>query len=282
MSIRKNFHSLWKNISISDWIIFGFGLLFLIGFYFFFKRDTVYVTARFKITDENPLYAYSTPNIEYAHAFMPGDSQRDAFGRIITEIKKVDAYQTDPTHYVVYLDIRLKAVYDPKKHTYSAQGKDIVYGEVFTFSLNKVKFKALVVDFPGFTDPRSVQKSKTIVRAQMRADSRNYSDIYGIPNFLAQAIKVGDTASDSEGNVLVKVLDVTIEPAKRVVVNQNGQPFIVNDPELKDVYYTLEVATTKINGRLYMFDYMPVIIGAGVPINLKTVTLWPSITEIVQ
>jgi hypothetical protein len=180
------------------------------------------------------------------------------------------------------LDMKLKVVYDPRKHTYSAQGKNIVFGEVFTFSLERIKFKALVVDFPGFNDSHVIKTSKTIVRAQVRVDSRYYSDTYGVPSFVAQAIKADDTVTDSKGNVLVRILDVSVESAKRVVVNQNGQPFIVNDPDLKDVYCTLELATKKINGELYMFNYIPVLINATIPLNLKTVAVWPTITEIIQ
>lgn len=292
MNRKKYIHLLWKRISISDWIVLGVGVVFLLGFYLFFKRDTVYITATFKVTDENPLYANTLPNTEYASAFVPGDGQRDLFGHVIAEIKRVerysetpqriDLYDVTPERNVVYLDIKIKTVYNPRDHTYSAQGKNIVFGESFTFSFARVKFKALVVDFPGFRGAQSTQTMTTVVRAQLRNDSRGYSDVYGVPDFVARAVKKGDITSDDKGNPLVRVLDVSVAPAKRMVVNTIGQPFMVDDPYLKDVYVTLEIATKEINGKLYMFDYKPILINTVVPLNLKTINLSPVITEIIK
>lgn len=282
MNLQKQLQTLKDNISVTDWIFLFIGVIFLIGFYVFFKRDVVYITAKFKVTDENALYAKNHPNNEYASAFTVGDAELDTLGRPIAEIKDVEAYKITPEDYVVYLNIKLKAVYDPRRHVYSAQGKNILFGEVFTFSLNKTKFKALVVDFPGFRNKNDEVHTKTVVRAQVRYDNRNFSDVYGIPSFLADAVKAGDTVTDIKGRALAKILDVTIVPAKRVIVNANGQPFVVNDPELKDTYYTIELDTVRLKNQTYMFGFIPVEINMSVPLNFPSVFILPTITEILQ
>ena len=95
-------------------------------------------------------------------------------------------------------------------------------------------------------------------------------------------VKKGDIVTDSKDNVLIKILDVSIQSAKRLVVSSSGQPFLVDDPYLKDVYYTIELATKEVDGKTYMFDYIPVLINTAVPINMNTVSIWPTITEIIQ
>lgn len=271
-----------RRVTILDWIFISFSIVLLLTFYLFFKREVVYITARFKVTDENILYAKTSPNNEFTTSFQVGDTERDELGRVASEIVSVESYKTNPEEHIVYLDIKLKAVYNPRTRQYSVRGKNILFGESLTFSLTKVHFKAVVVDFPGFRNAQAITLKKTIVKAQLRWDNRYYSDVYGVPDFVASAVKKGDTVKNSKGEVLVRILDVDIQPAKRLVVNNAGQSFLVEDPYLKDVYYTIELATKEIDGKTYMFDYRPVLINNVIPINMNTVSVWPNIIEIVQ
>jgi len=282
MSFKLGTKKILGGLALTDWIFVCFGAVLLLSFYLFFRREVIFITARFKVTDENILYAKTTPNNEFTTSFMVGDTERDELGRVVSEIIGVESYKTVPEQHVVYLDIKLKSVYNPRKKQYSVRGKNIIFGESFTFSFTKVRFKALVVDFPGFRDPQGIKFKKTIVKTQLRYDSRGFSDVYGVPNFVAAAVKKGDIVTDSKDNVLIKILDVSIQSAKRLVVSSSGQPFLVDDPYLKDVYYTIELATKEVDGKTYMFDYIPVLINTAVPINMNTVSIWPTITEIIQ
>lgn len=273
---------LLRKITLFDWIFIVLSAIALVFFYLFFKRDVTYITARFKVTDENILYATSSPGNEFASSFRVGDTEKDELGRTISEIVGVEAYKTIPEQQKIYLDIKLKAIYNPRTNQYTVRGKNILFGESLTFSFTKVRFKALVVDFPGFRDQADEETKKTIVKTQVRHESRGFSDVYGVPSFLADAVNKDDEVIDSKGNVLIKVIDKTVKPARRLVVNNSGQPFIVDDPYLKDVYYTLEISTREINGATYMFDYIPVLINSVVPMNFKSVSVWPTITEIVK
>jgi hypothetical protein len=213
---------------------------------------------------------------------MVGDSEKDELGRTEAEITSVDSYKTNQAGQVVYLDIRLKAIYNPRTQQYSLKGKNLIFGEFFDFSFRKAHVRALVVDFPGLRDSHNVTETKTIVKTQVRDASRSFSDTYGIPDYLAQGIKTGDAVRNSKGNLMAKVLDVQVLPAKRMVVSTSGQPFMIDDPYLKDVYCTIELSTIKVGGKAYMFDYLPVVVGAIVPFNTDTISVWPTIIQIVE
>lgn len=277
-SLKKFFNT----ITAIDWIFICISFVTLITFALFFKRQVVFTTATFKVTDENILYQKTSPTNEFANSFMVGDTERNELGQVTSEIVGKEAYKLNPETTVVYLDIKFKATYNPRKRQYSVRGKTIIFGESVEFSFSKIKFKAIVVDFPGFRDPNSVKYTKTLVKAQLINESRYFSEVSGVRDFFASAIKINDTVKDSKGNVLVRILDVKIEPAKRVVMTNTGQPYIINDPSLKDVFLTLELATREIENQKYMLNYIPLYINSTIPINTDLVSLLPTITEILQ
>lgn len=293
MNIRTFIVKTRKKLTLFDWIFIIFGVIIIFSLYFFFRREAKEITVRFKVAEEYSLYtmtmppvddisayASAVPNNEFSNSFSVGDTEKNELGSTISEIVGIEKYKISPGKEIVYLDIKLKTIYSPRKKTYSVRGKNILFGESFMFSFQKVKFKALVVNFPGFKSEGSIQNTKTRVKAQLRNISRGFSDTYGVPEYIANAVKRGDSVTDSKGDVLIKVLDVSIAPAKRLVVTASGQSFLNEDPYLKDVYYTLEISTKIINGKAFMFDYQQILTDSIVPLNTKTASVFPRIIEI--
>jgi hypothetical protein len=223
-----------------------------------------------------------SPSDEVMTGFTVGDTEKDELGRVVSTIVNIESYKTQPNEQVIYLDINTKVTYNPRRNIYSTQGKNIAFGELFTYSFSKVHFRGIVVDLPGLSSALHIKSTKTIVKAQVRDNSRQFSDVYGIPGYLADAFKVGDTVVDTRGNVLAKILEITTLPAQRVVITSEGQPVVISDPELKDMYFVIELATKEINGKKYMFDYLPVLIGENIPFYTQKADIWPTITEIVK
>ena len=278
------FPSLKTRLKINFFDFFLFGIVIFAGliFYFVFRRETATIQIRLKVTDKDVLYQYANPNNSYASAFKVGDSELNEIGQKTAEIVGVEAYNISATDQVVYLDVDVKAVYNPLKKQYTMKGKPVIFGESFVFSFSKVYVQALVVDFPGSNFNQDIQIGKTIVKTQVRFDSRQFSDVYGAPKFYLAAIHQGDEMKDSHGNVLAKILNVDSSPAKRVVITANGILQEMNDPELVDIFLTVELTTKRINGKTYMFDYLPLQVGSSVPLNLSTIAIYPIITEIQQ
>ncbi|OGY16041.1 MAG: hypothetical protein A2785_02630 [Candidatus Chisholmbacteria bacterium RIFCSPHIGHO2_01_FULL_49_18] len=282
MNIGQRIKRSTKMLTTIDLIAIIGVLLFLLGFYIFFRRETRTITIRLKVTDENVLYADTQPRSEYAHSFQIGDVEKDELGRTIAEIVNVDMYDYDEKTKVVYLDVALKTLYNPRKQAYSLRGKKITFGETFTFDFNKVHANALVIDSPDLNREGDIKSGKIIVRAQFRQEFKEFSDVYGVPEYIANAIKPGEEVTDSNGRVLAKVISVEVFPATRTSETSSGQIIAAKDPVLKDVFCTIELTTREVNGDIYMFDYVPVKIGQKIPLNLQHLSVFPTIIEIIE
>jgi hypothetical protein len=269
-----------KKLSWMDWIFVGCFFAIIAFFFFLTKREVVEILIRVKVTDDQILLAQPNPRVDYATTFEVGDAEQDNLGRKVVEIMNVDSYFTKPEQKVVYLDLKVKAIYNKNQNQYSMRGRPIIFGQPFSFRFSKVKFDGIVVGFPGDVLSRG-EDSWTTVRAQLRWERNYFSDVEGVPPEIAASVKKGDKVFNSQGNVLAEVLNVEIKPAKRTVIASSGQALRVDDPLLKDVYYTLKIKTKKIDQNLYFLDYDPVSLWYVVPLNFPHVTIYPVVTEII-
>jgi len=266
-------------------LIFLFNLFFLLaavivvgGVYIFFKKSVQKIVVRFDVTDENPLYAYTSPKNQYATSFQVGDISFNELGEKDAEIVGLETYSVEPTKMVTRLDIKLKAEYSFRKKQYLYKGKPIVYGESHSFVFSKVKVKASVIDFPGFRNENSRVTYFRRVKAQLRYERREFSDTYGVADFIAESVKNGDAVYNKQGDVLAKIVSVDIKPAQRTIVSGNRLVEVL-DPMLKDVFYDIDLQVTNIDGNEYMFNYGPVKVGETIPLNFQEINVWPTIIE---
>lgn len=277
---NKILHSLNQRLNLFDKALL---LIFFVGlgiFVVFFRRIPTWTEATFKITEPHPL-AMSTPvTNEYALNIHQGDIERNELGEIVAEVIDKQVYQTDPYTEVIYLTIKLKTLYNPRKQMYTAKGRPLIFGQPFTFDFTNTRFQALVVDFPG--KQLQPQSGQAIVQAQIRADDRSFSDISGVPEYLADQFNVGDQVLDNQGHPVVTILEVESRPARRTIQTTTNEMRVINDPQLKDVYLKLELSTLVIDDRHYMPHYVPVQVSQTVPLNLETVSVWPTITNILE
>lgn len=272
--------TIYKRLSFWDKLLLA--TFFLLGatFVVFFRREIRHVTTTFKVTDKDVLYAITNPQEEFANAFTVGDTERNEFGQVISEIMSVNAYRVNPGNQVVYLEIRLKTVYNFRKNQYSMKGKPVIFGQSFVFNFSNVSFQAIVTTPPGFK--QVIGENKLLVKARLRDESREFSDTYGVPDYVAGAVKAGDTMKDSAGKVLAQVKDVQVKPARRTVVVSTGRSVVIEDLDLKDVFFTIELTVKEVAGKKYMLDFIPVLVNQRIPLNLENISLWPVITEVLN
>lgn len=274
------FKKLKKEFVIIDYILLIIILFSVIFFFFYLKRQNRYINITVKVTDDDVLYAYTDPNDFYANSFIVGDGEKNILGKNIIRIDQIRTYQTEENKKAVYLDLQIEANYDPKRDQYYFRGQPLIYGQSILFSFSQVRFHALVVDFPNFQDQSQEYKIK--VKAQLRSNDLKSPDVYGVPDYVANAIRPGDQIIDSQNQVIAQILDVDIQAAKRTVITDHGQVFLVNDPQLKDVYYLLELQVRDIQGRRYFNQDQEIIIGKVIPLNFPNITIYLTITEILE
>lgn len=256
-------------------VIFG---SFLFFFILVFSRSNEEIEIRVKVTDPNVLYMGLDPSNEFAYSFQKGDIERNEIGQQVAEIIDIERYKTSSNAQSTYLTIRLKANYNPLQKRYSVKGRPIVFGQPLIFTFNNVKVEGLVVEFPGFIQEK---KARTVmVSAQLRMDNRNFSDVYGVPDYLRDAVKQGDLVRDKNSEPLIEVLTVRSEPAKRTVVTADNRSITITDQQLFDVYYTFKIEAFEVDGKLFLYDYHPLEIGGSIPLIFDDLSIWPTILDI--
>lgn len=253
-------------------IAFFFGVLFFI--YIFTSRSDEKISIIVKVTDPTAWNIQRKPSVEFAAAFLEGDVEKNEFGNVLSEIVGVNTYQLESDERVVYLELKVNANYSPLKEQHSMKGRAITFGQPFVFNFQNVKFEGLVVDYPTFKSAKT--ESTWFVNTQIRAENRYFSDTYGIPKYIANSIKVGDSVVDSRGTKIIEVKSIKIEPAKRTITD-GGRSYTINDPELVDVYLDLEINGFEISGERYIYDYYPLKVGSGVPVSTTDYTILPTI-----
>ena len=279
--LKKLVHDIKKQLTLADYIILGVVIFTGILLFVFFRRVNTTITIRMKITDSDVQYMNVRPLDEYAANFIVGDKEMNELGQTTAEITRVDTYHTEPDKQVVYLTMRVNANYNPRNQQYSVKGIPIVVGQSLIFTLTHIRLQGIVVAFP--LTSTIIGRPKTfVVKAQLRdtSDSRQYSDTYGVPDFVSQSVKPGDVITNSEGTILIKVLVVNIQPAKRTIVTQENTSLTIYDQELKDVFYTLEIHGFTNNNMLFTYDYLPIFVGQILPLTFPHTSIKPTVTEI--
>src|SRR3989344_4307094 len=243
-------------------LIVSSGLVFFIFFY----RKAEYVTIRVKVTEQEVLYAYSLPKSWYANRFEIGDQELDTLGRPSAEIIGIERFNTDSSHKVVYLDLRVRAVYDTRTKLYSARGRNLIFGAPIRLNLSKIVFDGIVTEFPG--SERQVKTELVEIDALARS----------VEPAMANFIKKGEQIFDSNGILLAQTAEVEIKPAEQVTQTAAGELLLRANPLYKDVRLKLLVRTKEVFNELFMFDDVPVKVGEIIPLNFEKLSLFPIVT----
>ncbi len=269
-----------KRLTAIDYILLFLFVITIGGFVIFFRREVKFVTLKLKVTDVTPVYLANQPPEEIIYAFKKGDTERNELGQIVSEITDVATYRVSPEKLSIYITVKTKAVYNPRKQQYTLKGKPVLLRESFMFHFTNVRFEGTIVDLPELREPST--KGVTIVEARLGINPTEFADRHGVPDYVASAVKVGNTVVDSQGQTLAEITQVQIVPAKRTVSTATGTPLVVNDPQLKDVFLTVKLTTHTYNGKTYMFEYLPVDVNVILPLNLPAITIMPVITRVAK
>jgi hypothetical protein len=264
---------IFKNkITYFDLILGVIFVVVMISLFLFFYRKNTFVNIRVKITDQDILYAATNPQNWYANRFEVGDAERDQLGRVVTEIKNVETFNVDGDRKAVYLDIRIKAVYDERTKIYSAKGTNLIFGNTIRFYFSKVSTNALITESPTNLSQSNLKITNKTVTAILRGDL--------IEPEVLKKIKAGDTITDSNGNTLLKVLNINLLPAQKITQNSQGDLLLRYSPFYKDMLITFSVRTIEYKGEIYVFDNMLLRIGRTLPLNFNFESIYPTVIDI--
>jgi len=260
-------------------------IIAILGFAFFayvFFRKATYISATIKVGEENILYQPWTTETGtrtwFSQLFYKGMKEADGLGRTMAEVVSIRSYDTAPSRKIVYLTLKVKAVYNRASNQNIFKGTPLVIGSPIRLYLDKLLVEGLVTDIEGVKDPR--EKQTLIVEAQIREETPVFPETSGTKEYIADALKVGDEIKDDQGNIIVKILDKRVEDAKKLVTTASGGVLVQRNPLRRDVYLSLEVNAIKIGGRFYLFDDIPLLVGGEIPLNTPIISVLSEVTKI--
>ncbi len=263
----EKYKKISKNITWFDKIAVLVFLTIVLGVFGFFYRKSQYVDIKIRVTDKDVLYAWNNPQNWFANRFVVGDSEKDLLGNDIAKITNVESYNIDNYTKAVYLNINIKATYDPRTRQYSARGKKLSFGTPVKFSMNGVSFDGLVVDPPHSSQDTNTSFviSEVFIRG-IQSDSAGKTFVE--PEVLSQ-IKQGDVIESSSGVKFAEVLNVKLTSAEHVTQDSNGRLYLRYDPLYKDARVLVRFKVKSVGNEKYIFNDYPLRIGSKPALTFK-------------
>lgn len=282
---KLSIKSFVKNLTLFDAI--GLGLLFLLAglFFTFFHRKTVFLNITVRAIEKEtvyPIYGQAYPNHLLSQAFFVGQTEKNDFGDVVAEVTDINSFPVDEERDAVYLHIRLKSYFNPLKGTYSAKGRDIVVGETVSFNFSSAKVDGVVIDLEDDSQKTNEEYGEAVVEARLLYNQSDSTEIKGVQDYIAQAVKSGEVMKSADGTELARVEEVHIKPAPRTVVTATGETKVVPDPYLKDVTYVLRLRVHKIGGKSYVLNYVPFEVNRFLPLSFDQIMVFPTVTKIIS
>lgn len=274
-----NIRSRLQRLTFFDKLIIAVAVLGIVFFVYIFFRKTTYLTVTIKVGQDSVTYQNPGVKAWFGQLFSIGMTEKDGLGSTRAEVLKIYSFDSEPQYKAVYLTTKLKVVYNRASNQYTYKGYPVLVGSTLRLYLDRLLVDGMVTNVEGMRDPR--RSVKLLVKAQLREETPVFPETSGTKAYVADALHMGDEVKDDQGNVVIKIIDKTTENAKKIV-SDNGRLLALPDPLKKDVYLTLQIDATVTNGKYYVFDDIPVLIGWGIPIHTSFVSVWPEATEITE
>lgn len=269
-----------RSLVVFDWILIGCGLAAVIIFALLFFRKSSYITATVTIGEDSVVYGNflnTGPKNWFANSFHKGQVEKDGLGRIRAEVLSVYTYDKTPTNKAVYLNVKLNTVYSRGSNTYTYNGLPVLVGSPIKLNLDNVHAEGLVTEVQGF--PGQVTPQVIRLETQLGDQETNFLQTAATKSYIADAVHIGDTVKDGDGNTIIKIIDKRVVPATATITTSDGRLVTTQDPVRKDVFLTLEVTVKKVNGKYYFLTDIPVLVDRQIPVNTSVVSIFPTVTK---
>jgi hypothetical protein len=282
MKKTNYFIKLINKFTTFDYLLLILLIFVAIFFAFILFRKQSYITVVVKVSDEN--INWSSPGTKdwFSSLFYNGMTEKDGLGRKEAEVIKVFSYNSMPDRKDVYLTVKLKAVFTKALDQYSYKGRPVLVGYPIMLQLDNINTEGVITNIGDNTTGKKVQLILEVTTWDDKRgsfDISNFTETTGIRPYIAEAILKDYVIADNKGNNIVKVLDKKVTDSIKLVTTSDGRVLIQKNPLLKDLNLTLAVQATEINGKYFLFDDIPILIGQKIPLNFNNVSIFPEVTK---
>jgi hypothetical protein len=222
--------SLIAKLNIFDYLVV-FLLFFILVFFVYnrFQRQSTWVNVRLAIENVDWWYGSGVPPKHwYANQLEVGDEVRDSFGKKIAEVINIDNYDQGGPYRMIFVDLKMSVDYDKNRDQYLYEFKPLTTGSPLILNFPKNQLRGLIIQIG---EKETEYFFKTIKVSKKKSEKS-----------LADQIKVGDKAYDTEGDLVAEILDFKNSVNSfHEYSDIRAQMVQVYDPDYRDLELTLKV-----------------------------------------
>jgi hypothetical protein len=254
---KKIIIKFFKQLSIVDYLLSLLVLLALVFVVFHFDREKkpIYIDMLVKEKDFGTLVPMEKWQILQ---MAVGDKIYNFAGDEVAELVFLDRVSLGGNQkFDVYLTLKIEALYDKRKRSYSYLGKPLVAGKYFDFTTAKYFFEGEIVDVyknPEERMDKYVEK-QALVKIKMS----------GIENLVAD--KYCDLFLNNYTNQdILKINGCYMEPNKSQAIDYLGRKVVAYEQLSSDIYFdlTVRVWCFKDNLEICFYSYRrPLMVNEG-------------------
>src|SRR3989344_7862126 len=283
--------SLYVGLHWRDVVAISLFFLILTIAFFFFLRRAQYIDVRIRITQNDVLKNYRIWDMAplwYANVLKPGMSESDILGRKLITILAINSGVAEDNDQLVYVDLRIKALYNSRTKEYSYNGLPLLVGSHQRFKVNGIQLPGIIHavgdlgrdPFPqksylirGFLDPRNNEVS-VFNQTNQLSSLISYTGVY---KFISNKLQIGSQVKNDQ-KVLAQITEIKKTPALKRVID-NGREWEIPDPQRESIEMALTATVNIIDGKPYFKeDQNRLILGGAIPLDFSNVKGFMTIT----
>lgn len=264
--VGRNYFSFVKKLRFVDYLLIIIFLLMLVLFYRFIHREQVWVNAT----------ALSYSNIFQTSVIHKGDYETDSSGKKIAIVEDVESVDTPPLNGNQFqnkiLILRVKMLADESKRTSQIQYKNQPLGvsSQVQFNFNSSIVEGYISEIEGVgTSSKYETKLLTVI-------------LYNQWPWFADAIKVGSTATDSNGEKIVEVLSKESTPTQVVSTTATGEVMELIGSSKVDITLHIRTKLQKTNEGYIFLGYNNVLVGKPISFALENVQISNAVVTTIE
>lgn len=250
-----------KKLKILDYLILTILFLIIIGAFIFFRTEKKWVPV-LVLGQDMPLFQ--------ANSFHVGDIEKNASGKKIAEITKIESYDTAGQSIVqkdVFLETKILVNVNPKSGDYEYKNKPVKIGGTIDLRFNSVQLQfAKVIDIDDI-DRYKNRQIKTIT-----------FKVYNQWDWFADSIHIGDKYKTNTEETIIEIISKETRPSEILVDEvdkSSGQVAKAVNPHKLDI-----ILKTKINA--YVISSDTLVIQRNKRIQIGSLFSFPIGNTIIQ
>ena len=198
-----------------------------------------------------------------ANKLSVGQKMLNTEGETIAEITNIERYEASAETSDLYLDVKLKTLYEEKSKQYLFNSKTVNLSNLITLQFNNI-----VIDQTQIIDddlPENGYKKKEMI-VTGRWD--------GVETWQIDQMKVGDKMiNEADGNAIAEILKIRYEtPLNNIFVYRQGEINAFPHPNRKNVIFTVKVSGFEYDSKLYFAGHQRIKSNYDIVVYGKDIT----------